>query len=59
MALETFGIFGLEVCYLGILSVDLAQRVTKSHLYNEWCKIDFIAEKAFSGKLITMFSQKF
>jgi hypothetical protein len=24
MALETFGIFGLEVCYLGILSVDLA-----------------------------------
>jgi hypothetical protein len=24
MALETFGIFGLEVCYLGILYVDLA-----------------------------------
>jgi hypothetical protein len=24
MALETFGIFGLEVCCLGILSVDLA-----------------------------------
>jgi hypothetical protein len=24
MALETFRIFGLEVCYLGILSVDLA-----------------------------------
>jgi len=23
MALETFGIFGLEVCYLGILYVDL------------------------------------
>jgi hypothetical protein len=24
MALETFGIFGLEVCCLGILSVNLA-----------------------------------
>ncbi len=39
MALETFGIFGLEVCCLGILSVDLAQRVTKSRISKWYVKL--------------------